>query len=602
MRRYSAVFVVIGFWVGGTLPAAEIQAFNLLRHPQISLEPIPGSPPDMRALASALDGKAHSSFTIAIKPKTTLRLLFAFGGEQVTLEKLRLVTGDSSSAAIACDLLVSTLAPTAGYQSVRRDSLKSGTSMQEFSFGPIGAKWVMLRLTPRAQAEQISIAEIQLVGHTGPPATRYKFKEAPAKAFDVLRRLEKIHNLSLAVSRDEASLFDDAKDGQLDTWSFEEAALLSCGIRGKTKRQWYLDRLDHLEKGARKAVAKATTPFEKGRALLQFLHKGPMRTGYVAENTDVTTVLEDGKFNCVSSATLYAILGRRLGLDIRGIEVPNHAFAIIYNGTKHADVETTTAQGFDPARDALALAHISKVIGFAYIPDKDRDQRREVNEIGLIAINCCNHGVYAAQKKQYEQALMAYFRAMSLDPESGSAVKGVLSALSSWSKDLIDGKQFPEALEVLAVGLDLAPDDALLRNNRLAAWVHWADKLADAGRHDEALGVLRLAAKAIPDGNFAERQAWVVIRRGEALIKAGQYSQALALVPPGLAKMDEGARSELRTWCLGVHRRWAYTYITAQDWSSAAQVYQYALSIFPNDSSLRHDLEYCQSRLRTSQG
>ena len=148
---------------------------------------------------------------------------------------------------------------------------------------------------------------------------------------------------------------------------------------------------------------------------------GPFSKGYSSNQTDVSVILDTGTFNCVSSATLYNILGRRLGLDVRAIEVPDHAFSILYDGTRHADVETTTASGFDPARDKAAQEKIEKQTGFRYIPDSHREQRREIGEAGLVAIIYYNHGVTLTSSKQHYDALLAYFRAMAPRRTSGRA-------------------------------------------------------------------------------------------------------------------------------------------------------------------------------------
>jgi tetratricopeptide (TPR) repeat protein len=302
--------------------------------------------------------------------------------------------------------------------------------------------------------------------------------------------------------------------------------------------------------------------------------------------------LETGKFNCVSSAALYNVIARGLGLDARAIEVPNHAFSILYDGSKHADIETTTKGGFNPSRDPKAQEEFSKLTGFAYIPDSNRDERREVGETGLAAIIYYNHGVDLMQEKRYHEALLANFRAMSLDTEFDSAVKNALAALANWSVELSRGGKFEEALDVLAVGLDLAPEDATLVNNRKAVWGEWAETLMKSGKNDEALAVLVRAADAVPDGNFVSMQSWVFIREGEEHIKAGGWDQALALVEPGLKKLGDVPRKELAEWGQGLYLRWSYAEIRAKKFASAVNVLEKAIATRPGDEQLVNQLAY----------
>lgn len=547
---------------------------------------------DFKALT---DGDSTTRLVLDVSSDETVTVVYGFDGATVSPERLAVAIPSATKEASPperIDLLVSMVSPHAGFQSVRTEALKPSPKPQEFGFTPVGAKWIMLRFTPARGGGRMLLGDVTILGYEGPPVSRYKFKESPAKALDVLQRLQKNASLKVEISRDEADLFDDVTDGKLDRWSFGEAALLASGVHDAAKRKQYVARLDMLEVEAKKAVGNAKSPFDRGAALLKYLHAGPMTKGYSAKQTDVSTILDAGTFNCVSSATLYNILGKRLGLDVRAIEVPHHAFSIVYDGPNHADVETTTAGGFNPARDKAAQEAFTKLTGFAYIPDSNRDERREVGEAGLIAIVYYNHGVGLTEEKQYHEALLAYFRAMSLDREFDSAVKNALAVLANWGVALSREKKFEEALNVVATGLALAPNDAALVNNHKAAWSEWADSLIKAGQSDEALAVLRRAAEAVPDGNFVRMQSWVFIRPGEEFAKSGQWEQALAVVAPGLKKLDSDPRRELAEWGRGLYHRWAESEQKKGRFAQAIDVLEKGLKESPSDKQFPGHLAY----------
>jgi len=539
--------------------AADAPAVNLLSLPSVKVEDSSLGPSEASDLPRLTDGNRSTVASLTASEAAPFSVVYGFGGSTVSPDQLSvfLPAAGKSASATKVDLLVSTLSAHAGFQSVRSDLLKPSDAEQTFSFPPVAARWIMLRLTPAKGQKQIVVAEIGLRGHEGPPVTHYHFKESPAKAFDVLRRLEKLTTLNVSIGEDEASLFSDARDGKLHKWTFGEAALLASGVTRADERRRYLDQLAGIEKEARAKVEAAKSPFEKGEALLRYLHAGPMKKGYVSRQTDVAAILDSGTFNCVSSATLYNVIARQLGLDARGVEVPNHAFSIVYDGTDHADVETTTGGGFNPARDQAAQEQFTKLTGFAYIPDSNRDQRREVNEVGLIAITYYNHGVELTDKKRYHEALLAYFRSMSLDSEFDSAVKNALSVLANWSVELSRQKKFDEAIQVLSTGLDLAPQDATLVNNHQAVWSEWADSLIRTHKTTEALSVLDRAAKAVPKGPFQRMRAWVFIQPGEEFVKAERWEEALAVAEQGLKQLEGEPQKELDEWGQGVYHRWA---------------------------------------------
>ncbi len=574
----------------------EFKPVNLLRLPSVKTERSTARAVDQAGLAALTDDNAS---TVAVIKATggTVDIVFGFDGAMVSPESLEIQLPESTapeSGTGRVEILVSTVSMQAGFQSLRADPLKATAESQIFSFTPAAARWVMLRFTAIENAENVEVAEIALYGHEGPPVSRYAFNESPAQAFDVLERLKKTSAVDVGITVDEAALFADVKDGKFNKWSFGEAALIVSGITDAKKRKEYVKRLDALETLARAAVADATTPYEKGEKLLTWMHAadGPLAKGYSANQTDLSVILETGTFNCVSSATLYNVLGRRLGLDVRAIEVPDHAFSILYDGTNHADVETTTASGFDPARDPAAQESIMEKTGFRYIPDSNRDQRREVGEAGLVAIIYYNHGVTLSNEDRHHEALLAYFRAMALDREFSSAVKNALAALAQWSSGLADDGKFEEARNVLVAGLDLAPKDATFLHNRKVVWGQWADAAALSNKDDEAVDILRRAAAEVPDGNFPAMQAWIYIRRGEEFVKAGEWEKAIAAVESGFGKIDEEPQKELMEWKADLPLRWSQSEMDAKNYAKAIELLNAAWRKESSDERLSQNIVF----------
>lgn len=573
----------------GHATSAEV---NLLRADKAAIARTSAVGADVERLVGLTDGDTETPFSFPAKPAAPLDIVFGFGGEVVSPERLvvHLAGGDDQGAAPTIEVLVSTLSPHAGFQSLQIARPKSESGAQEFPFVTRGAKWILLRIAPAPGSDQVSLAEFSLLGRLGPPATRYEFKESPAKAFEVLERLKRMVNVTL--SEDEQSLFADAADGRLDDWSFADAALVASGVTERSERNVYLKKLNILETMAREALADATSPFDRGQRLLELLHAKVMVGGYVAKQTDLSTVLDTGEFNCVSSATLYNVLARRLKLDARAIEVPDHAFSIVYDGARHADVETTNERGFNPSRDPRALEQLHQQTGFRYMPDQHPEKRREIRETGLIGIIYYNHGVVHSDQGQYADALVRYFCALSLDAEFASSVKNVLTTLANWSAELGREEEFEDALAVVNVGLELAPSDAALLNNRKVIWQSRVETAVAAGDDDRALALLRQADEQVADGNFKAMQSWVFLKPAEELVEQLRWDEAQQLAESGIPKVDADAKDELLQWRQGLFSRWANAHMEERGYASASAVLQRGLSLWPDQSQLAGNLAY----------
>jgi tetratricopeptide (TPR) repeat protein len=577
-----------------TVPAftAEEKPVNLLRLRGVRVERTTLSPAEAKDLGKWIDGDSRTTATVSATQSAPVEIVFTFPETTVSVEKVSIRLASTESAP-RLEVLASTVSATGGFQVLRADNLRGVTTEQVFRFPQSGTRWLLVRLVPPEKGKTVSVAELECWGHQGPPRSRYAFKEAPAQAFTVLQRLKKLSALDLKLTKDEEALFADVQEGRFRTWSFAEAALLAEGVRDRDRRKKYLKQLDTLVEDARKATTAGKTPTAKGEALLRFLHKSALKKGYRANQTTLSGILDTETYNCVSSAVLFNVVAIRLGLDARAIEVPDHAFSVIYAGTRAFDVETTTARGFNPARDRDALRDFEKVTGFQYIPDRDRERRRELREAGLVAIICYNQGVDAAREKRYHEALMHNFRAMSLDREFASAVKNALAVLATWGVELAREKKFKEGLEVLATGLELAPKDETLLHNRKVFWSQWADTLAEAGKSDEAVAILQRAIRVVPASadSFRSQLPWVFLRKGEALVKAGKWEDAHEAVAPGLKKLEGAPRDEIVRWQQSLTARWAASLRDKHEYDRAVALLARAIDREPTND--RHADSLC---------
>jgi tetratricopeptide (TPR) repeat protein len=547
-------------------------------------------PKDIKALT---DGTTQTACQIKVQRDLPTDLVYSFGNEVVSAEKIEVqlnVEKDSDKIVGQVEIMASLISPQVGFQLLREDTLRATKFPQTFSFPAAGAKWILIRFKTPVATNTLAVSEINLWGYPGPPQVHYAFKETPATALQVLAKLTSVSR-DFAVNPEEADLFQDTRDGKLDRWSFDDAVLLASGVRTPAARSMYLAKLNQLEQDARKMLDALKDPMQKGAKLHAWLHARILRD-YQFDQIDLTTLLDQQTFNCVSATALYTLLGRRLGLDIRTVEAPDHVFSILYNGLAHADVETTNPQGFNPTRDPEIIKQFSAATGFVYIPEEHKDKRREIRDLGLLSIIYCVRGARLAKQHNCPEALRAFFCALTLDSEIYSAIHNVLSTLSGWSVILALDNHFPEAIKVAQTGLEIAPRDENLNYTHKIICFQWADAALDKSDTQTALAIFKQAAKAAPESGLDRLEAWAFVRPGTALVDQGNLQQALNLAESAKGQVSAPAQTELEKWRTAVYTAWYQSELEKLQYAKAVDILEQAIKAMPKEKRFQYYLGY----------
>jgi len=414
--------------------------------------------------------------------------------------------------------------------------------------------------------------------------SKHPFSVPTAKAIAHVKELASVSGKMIEIHGDEAKLFSDAATGKLSTFSFAEAALIASGAADPTIRKKYVEQIDRIEVDARKALEEVAKIAEKGERLLKFLHAGPMAKGYLATQTDVTEVLDSGRFNCVSSTVLYNVIARRLGLDVKAIEIPGrgygegHVFSVLYDGDKKIPVETTNANGFNLSDNM-----------------KKKD-KRELGELALIAVIYYNHGVNLGKKEHHHEALLANLCALSLDKHHASASNNVMAELIQWELGLAKIEKHSEALEVLRVGLALAPKDAKLLNNRKVLIQDIVMKETKAGKFADALRRIEQHKALLADPQHVRRLTlYVIDTQAEELRRQMAWEKVIAVYATALEKLP--GDSHIKNNMVASYDAWAQTHMQKSDWAGAIRVYERGLERLPGNSHFKHNMKYCQEQM-----
>jgi tetratricopeptide (TPR) repeat protein len=309
------------------------------------------------------------------------------------------------------------------------------------------------------------------------------------------------------------------------------------------------------------AEARAVEPsLERARRLLQGLHRDLLRQ-YDARATTLRELLEDGRFNCVSSALLFAAAAARIELEVQAELLPTHARLRLRlpepEGGRAVIVETTAAAGVDPDPGSLDRI-LDRALGVA-----EASARVLVADAGavfeppaLVAATWVNRASVAQEAEDLATAerLFARGEAMAEAPEMRRMLRDQRAALLSQlaADDVLDGapSRVRRAFATMLAAAALEPADppiraAVAQNLRAAAERVFAAAVA-AG--DEA-GIRRAVAQAVAVGAGPELPGLTAFARSEiARLRAarGDVEGALEAIEAALAEPLDAADAELR--------------------------------------------------------
>jgi hypothetical protein len=220
-------------------------------------------------------------------------------------------------------------------------------------------------------------------------------------------------------------------------------------------------------------------PRDRGEYVLTYIHT-KFLTAYSLQQTRLDTLLANGRYNCVSSAVLYLILGTAAGLDIRGVMTKDHAFAAVKAGDEWIDVETTNPYGFDPGNRKDFHDQFGRVTGFSYVPARNYRDRVYISPIELVSLIFSNRISELERQNRFAEAVpLAVSRAglLSGGRDAGASESGAGSGNAS----------------------EAAPFFEDPRRDLMNRIFNFGAFLLKSGREEDALRWVALAKTAYPD-------------------------------------------------------------------------------------------------------
>lgn len=260
-----------------------------------------------------------------------------------------------------------------------------------------------------------------------------------------------------------------------------------------------------------KALSNGLDNYKKADRLLEYLHNTVLKR-YHEKADGIDIVFTRGIFNCVTSSILYNIVLKDLGIQSRGVLLPEHVTSQVAVNGKWLDTETTVAQGFDAGNNKKAAKSFEKITGYVYVPSSRRGNNvTYINLRDYIALIYSNRGVFAMERSNYNAALNHLYKASLVAPHLKDVLKNFMGAYNNYALYFMNQKNFKKAEEVIKEAITFFPDSKTLQDNQRKFYRNWAYDLSKQGQHENAIALIKQNARFFGDQDLENLHInWII--------------------------------------------------------------------------------------------
>jgi hypothetical protein len=300
--------------------------------------------------------------------------------------------------------------------------------------------------------------------------------------------------------------------GEIQNYSWRELAEIALWASGvdpyavatvNKEKSTYMAAIDSLVEALSVAVGEGDgkpekSGAEKAELALQFMYEKTLKR-YSLNQTQLDVLLSSGTYNCVSSAVFYLILGKSIGLDVKGVVTRDHAFATVELEGTFIDIETTNKFGFNPGNKKEFIDDFGKTTGFAYVPPGNYRNRAQISPIELVSLIMGNRISVLESRKRFAEALpIAVDRAALLAKREAPVdsllfsdpVADRMDRVFNVAGSLLNGRKEEDVLAFADYAMPVFPDDARWEEIQYSAVNNIIAKYLRSNKIDDAKTML----------------------------------------------------------------------------------------------------------------
>lgn len=350
---------------------------------------------------------------------------------------------------------------------------------------------------------------------------------------------------------------------------------------------------------ANSRIAKIRDEHKRGQKLQVAMHESFLGNlqdsgidGYDLDQSRLSTLLDTRQYNCISSALLYVVLARKVGLQAEGVIMPSHAFVqlTLADGTR-VEVETTSRNGYDLEHDEEFYSAESgnwfSDRELAVPTYADYQQRRIVSAFQLGLENMWSQHTHSSRMVYADRLRLTEVRA-HFQADDLEAQKNRLFFYSQEFTHLNDQAAWDNLLRLYAsIGPwleQLDADGSDLQFANLLAWVRSGQSVAELHSEQPSQGVslarsqLRNFDDRIRDAdNIRSNLFFVITQYANAQINAKRFERARAVFEG--YEFDCLANLACENAFARLHGDWAQHYWERKEWEQAIGLYTAYLTL-----------------------
>ena len=356
------------------------------------------------------------------------------------------------------------------------------------------------------------------------------------------------------------------------------------------------DKLVGLLRRFRDEVTDVTQQAALGEKALLFLHKNLLTT-YAVLQTRVDTALDTGVFNCVSSAVLYMIVARSVGLSVSGVRTSDHAFCSVMINGQQVDVETTNPDGFNPGAKKEFTDSFGKVTGFRYVPPGHYGDRRVIGEKELLSLILYNRVSEYGDSRFFKDALQPAVSAYALI--GSDEMRGVMGiAFANYVTSLGVRQDYPQAVQFMDAVKASFGGIVDLSQPRRDMYHNWVVSLIDANSILDADALLSQPGTkaALDDADWTNLSVVVVQQRAQSEAEMGGFLAAAGTVVDAMTRLGR-IQPLLQTYEAYMHNAFAQLF-NAKKLTNAKAVIDQGIAAYPESRMFQQDLELLKKAQR----